>query len=492
MLSTIQSFTLEGIAAKAVRIEVDVHRGLPGFAIVGLPDAAVRETRERVRAAIVNSGFEFPLWRIVVNLAPASLRSASPGLDLAIAAALLAASGQVDADHLASFAFLGELGLDGSVRTTAGALPAAEAAREAGRAGIVVAGESGPEAALAEGIDVVPVETLAQLPQIDVQRRPAAPAPAAFAPELGPNAPDLADLRGQPQLHRALEVAAAGSHSLLMVGAAGSGKSLAAARLPGILPPLSRTEALEVARVASPSGRFAAGVPYGRPFRAPHHTISAAGLLGGGRPPCAGELTLAHRGVLFLDHLADFRRDALAELRPVLECGSVCIRKGPRSLILPARVLVVAAAEGCPCGRGPADPECPCNPAAVSRYRERLTQTPPAPFDLTIPVEPPSAAEIAEPRGEESARVRERVSAARAAQESRLGVGRCNARMSFAELRACGLDRKASLLLSRDGDPHALAPAVRLARTIADLQGDELVAGAHIAEALGLRSAARL
>lgn len=451
----------------------------------------MRETRERVRAAIANAGFEFPLRRIAVSLAPGSVRRAGPGLDLAIAAAVLAASGQLDPEGIAPFALLGELGLDGSVRRAAGALPAAEAAREAGHTGILVAAESAGEAALAQGVEVIALDNLAQLALLGGAQRPAPAVPAALPAEPGPAAPDLAELRGQPELRRALEVAAAGGHSLLLIGPPGAGKSLAAARLPGILPPLSRSEALEVARVASACGRFGAVLRGGRPFRAPHHTISAAGLLGGGRPPLPGEVTLADRGVLFLDQLAEFRRDALAELAPAARRGSVCIRQAGRSLTLPARFLLIAAAEGCPCGRGPLDPECVCAPEAAARYRERLLHTPPAPFDLAIAVAPPSATDLAGKPGEPSAAVRERVAVVRGVQERRLGEGRCNGQMSAEEVRDCGLERKVALLLERDPNPGSAEPVVRAARTLADLEGAELVSAGHIAQAHGLRIATR-
>ncbi len=299
MLATARTFTLDGIAARPVRVEVDVHRGLPGFAIVGLPDAAVREARERVRAALVNCGFEFPLRRIVVNLAPASLRKAGPGMDLAIASALLSASGQLEWEALSRVALAGELALDGSTRPVAGALAIAEAAREGGADAVVVPAENGPEAALARGIDVIALDGLGRLPGL-VAGEWEPPRPEALPLQLGGSGagPDLADLRGQPHLRHALEVAAAGGHSLLMIGPPGAGKSLAASRLPSILPPLAVGEALEVARIASACGRLNGSLSGGRPFRAPHHTISPAGLVGGGSPPKPGEATLAHRGVL--------------------------------------------------------------------------------------------------------------------------------------------------------------------------------------------------
>ncbi|HEY6145362.1 MAG TPA: magnesium chelatase domain-containing protein [Solirubrobacterales bacterium] len=279
VLATARTFTLDGISARPVRVEVDVHRGLPNFTIVGLPDAAVREARERVRAALVNCGFEFPLRRIVVNLAPASLRKAGPGMDLAIAAALLSASGQLEWEGLARVALAGELALDGSTRAVQGALAMAEAARESGAEAIVLPAENGPEAALVEGIGVIAVDGLGRLPGlVEGVWDPPRPQPLELQLGSSPASPDLADLRGQPHLRHALEVAAAGGHSLLMIGPPGAGKSLAASRLPSILPPLAHAEALEVARIASACGRLES-LPAGRPLRAPHHTISAAGLI---------------------------------------------------------------------------------------------------------------------------------------------------------------------------------------------------------------------
>jgi magnesium chelatase family protein len=298
MLATARTFTLDGIAARSVRVEVDVHRGLPAFSVVGLPDAAVREARERVRSALANCGFDFPLRRIVANLAPASLRKAGPGLDLPIAVALLVASGQLEWERLSRLAMAGELALDGSVRPIPGVLAIAEAARAQGADAIVVPSENGAEAALVDGIEVIGLDSLAQLPDLAAgDWTPAHPDPLRL-PLIGRSgAPDLADLRGQPHLRYGLEVAAAGGHSLLMIGPPGAGKSLAASRLPSILPPLVPEEALEVARIASARGRLNQDFGGGRPFRAPHHTVSPAGVVGGGNPPAPGEATLAHPSV---------------------------------------------------------------------------------------------------------------------------------------------------------------------------------------------------
>lgn len=492
VLATARTFTLDGIIARPVRVEVDVHRGLPAFSVVGLPDAAVREARERVRAALLNCGFEFPLQRIVANLAPASLRKAGPGLDLPIAVALLVASGQLSWEALPRLAMVGELALDGSVRAVRGALAIAEAAREAGIEAIVVPEHNGPEAALAGGIDVVPLETISQLRGLaDGDWEPPRPKPMRLG--LGPTeaGPDLADVRGQRHLRYALEVAAAGGHSLLMVGPPGAGKSLAASRLPSILPPLAPEEALEVARIASAcgqlDGRFA-----GRPFRAPHHTVSAAGLVGGGSPPRPGEATLAHRGVLFLDELCEFRRDSLEALRGPLESGWVSIARAAGSRRLPCRFTLVAAANPCPCGRGEADPECACEPLAARRYQGRLSGALADRIDILVAIRQPSAAEIAGPAGEGSASVRARVLAARERQERRLGPGRCNAEMTPSQVRNCVLTEDAATLLAsaysrRKLSARAHDRVLRLAQTVTDLAGAEAVDRDQMAQALQLR-----
>jgi len=493
VLATARTFTLDGLSARPVRVEVDVHRGLPGFAIVGLPDAAVREARERVRAALVNCGFEFPLQRIVVNLAPASLRKAGPGMDLAIAAALLSASGQLEWEALSRVALAGELALDGSTRAIHGALAIAEAAREGGAEAIVVPAENGPEAALVPGIDVIPLDGLGRLSGlVSGDWEPARPEALPLALDTAPGAPDLADLRGQPHLRHALEVAAAGGHSLLMIGPPGAGKSLAASRLPSILPPLAAVEALEVARIASACGRLNGALPGGRPFRSPHHTISPAGLVGGGSPPRPGEATLAHRGVLFLDELCEFRRDTLEALRAPLEAGEVSIARASGRRTLPCRFMLVAAANPCPCGRGEADPDCGCAPVAVQRYQGRLSGALADRIDILAAVRQPSAAEIGGAAGEPSADVRERVTIAREQQERRLGPGRCNAEMTPAEARECALSSEAAALLAElyarqrlSGRAHDRA--LRLAQTVADLAGSATIGEDQMAQALQLR-----
>ncbi|HKB50070.1 MAG TPA: YifB family Mg chelatase-like AAA ATPase [Solirubrobacterales bacterium] len=493
MLATTQTFTLDGIAARPVRVEVDVHRGLPAFSVVGLPDAAVREARERVRSALANCGFDFPLRRIVANLAPASLRKAGPGLDLPIAVALLVASGQLEWQRLPRLAMAGELALDGSVRPIPGVLAIAEAAREQGAEAVIVPAENGSEAALVDGVEVLVLDSLAQVPELaSGERVPDRPQPLCLPSAPQSDAPDLADLRGQPHLRYALEVAAAGGHSLLMVGPPGAGKSLAASRLPSILPPLGSDEALEVARIASACGSLNESFGGGRPFRAPHHTVSPAGVVGGGNPPGPGEATLAHRGVLFLDELCEFRRDTLEGLRAPLENGWVAISRAGSNRRLPCRFMLVAASNPCPCGRGEADPECSCAPLSVRRYQGRLSGALADRLDILAAIRQPSMAEIGGPPGEASAIVRERVGAARERQEGRLGSGRCNAEMTPGEARDCVLEEDAAALLAESYSRRRLSGrahdrVLRLARTIADLTGVESIGRDQIAQALQLR-----
>ncbi|HEX6687392.1 MAG TPA: YifB family Mg chelatase-like AAA ATPase [Solirubrobacterales bacterium] len=493
MLATAQTFTLDGIAARSVQVEVDVHRGLPAFSVVGLPDAAVREARERVRAALANCGFEFPLRRIVANLAPASLRKAGPGLDLPIAVALLVASGQLEWERLPRLAMTGELALDGTVRPIPGVLAIAEAARAQGAEAIVVPAANGSEAALVEGIEVLGLDTLAQVVALAAgEWAPDRPRALSLPTTPRAGAPDLADLRGQQHLRYALEVAAAGGHSLLMIGPPGAGKSLAASRLPSILPPLAPEEALQVARIASACGRLEDGLGGGRPFRAPHHTVSPAGLVGGGNPPRPGEATLAHRGVLFLDELCEFRRDSLEALRAPLESGWVAISRAGANRRLPACFMLVAASNPCPCGRGEADPECACDPLAVRRYQGRLSGALADRLDLLVAIRQPGADEIGGPPGEPSSTVRGRVAEARERQEARLGAGRCNAEMSPAEARDCVLEEEAAVLLAETYSRRRLSGrahdrVLRLAQTIADLSGAKSIGRDQIAQALQLR-----
>jgi magnesium chelatase family protein len=496
VLASVRTFALLGIEAREVQVEVDVTSGgLPSFSLVGLPDAAVRESRERVRSALANSGFKFPMHRITANLAPADLRKAGPGFDLAIAAALLAASGQLPQDRLSRVALAGELALDGSIRPVPGVLAMTEAARELDTEAIAVPAPNAPEAALAGEPRVVPLVRLEQLALLGTEGEPRASSRPRWSPNgSAPAAPDLADLRGQPYLRYALEVAAAGGHSLLVIGPPGAGKSLAARRLPSILPPLSRAEAMEVLRIASACGRaFGPEASPARPFRAPHHTISTAGLVGGGSPPRPGEVTLSHRGVLFLDELGEFSREALEALRQPLEEGRVTIVRARHAIELPCRFMLVAASNPCPCGRGEESGECDCQPASTRRYRAKLSGALADRIDIAITVERPSARDMAAAPASDSATVRDRVIAARERQERRLGAGRCNADMGLAELRSsCRMDEGAAGMLANGHARLRLSGrgydrVLRLSRTIADLEGCERVSADHVARALTLR-----
>src|SRR3954464_15786328 len=445
MFALARTFALVGVDAELVYVEGDIGGGLPSFTIVGLPDTAVRESRERVRSALRNSGFKYPDHRITVNLAPADVRKAGPGFDLAIAAAILASMGQLPRAVVDNFAMAGELALDGAIRPAPGALAMAEGARGLGLRGVAVAPQDIAQAALVEGIDVMPVEHVTQLTEGTIE-----PAPRSeLATDPDGELPDLSDLRGHPVLRRCLEIAAAGAHSLLLVGPPGGGKTLALQRLPSLLPPLSANEVIEVTRIAGVCGENG-GPRLRRPFRAPHHTVSGRALVGGGAPPRPGEVTRAHRGVLFLDELGEFRRDALEALRVPLEDGAVTVTRTTGTVSLPCRFTLVAASNPCPCGSGPESGECDCHPGAVTRYLAKLSGALADRIDITTSVEPPPPEELHDDEVEGSAAVRERVLGARRIQEKRLGPGRTNADMTPSELRRhCELDDAARATLER-------------------------------------------
>lgn len=481
-----------GVEAVGVDVEVDINRGLPAFSVVGLPDAAVREARERVRAAISNSGFDFPLKRITVSLAPSDLRKAGPAFDLAIAAAILAASDQLPHGVLEQWAFAGELALDGGLRPVRGALAMSEASRRGPQRGIVLPEANASEAALISDVQPAPINALSALRELAAGTVPEAPE-ASLRPDPPSELPDLADLRGQAALRRALEVAAAGGHSLLVVGPPGAGKSLAARRLPSILPPLTEAELIEVARIAGAAGNDLSARTLQRPFRAPHHTISPAGLVGGGTPPRPGEITLAHRGVLFLDELAEFPRSTLEALRQPLESGEVTIARARGALRFPARFQLIGAANPCPCGHGEDSPSCSCTPDACRRYAGRLSGALSDRIDLSLRVAQPSAAALDGEAPEDSGSVRERVAGARERQRARFGTPLTNAAAPEPLLRETAriteggrreLERgQARLGLSGRGWTRAL----RVARTCADLDGSDEVTADHLAEALSMR-----
>jgi magnesium chelatase family protein len=496
MLACVTTFALEGVSSHEVTVEVDVRRGLFAFTMVGLPDRAVRESRERVRAALLNSGLEFPQKRITVNLAPAHVRKEGPSFDLAIAVGLLAASGQVPQEPLAGCGLCGELSLTGDVRSVRGALGTALGAQRCGYGSLLVPEANAPEAALVEGIEVRGIPSLRRIADLLHGRwKPERVRAREPQPPTGGDRPDLADVRGQDDAKRALEIAAAGSHNLLMVGPPGSGKTMLARRLPAMLPPPSFEEALEITQVHSAAGIGKGRLAAERPFRAPHHTISAQGLVGGGSRPMPGEITLAHRGVLFLDELPEFSRQAVDALRQPLEDGRVTIMRGQRTLDFPANAMVVAACNRCPCARPP--DRCSCSSTELGRYLRRLSGPLLDRVDLVCQVEQAAPLELVGGRDwrRSSEAVRKRVLAARLRQQRRLaGTGAlCNGDMDGRlTRREVPLDASLTdrMLAARDrldliGRGHDRV--LRVARTIADLEGRDEVEETDLDEALSYR-----
>jgi magnesium chelatase family protein len=477
------SFALHGIGARPLRVHVEVTRGLPAFTIVGLPDQAVRETRERLRGALVNCGFEFPLERIVVRIAPTGSHRASAQLDLPIAAALLAATGQLDPGAISRMALVGELALDGTVRRVAGVLQMSMAAAVTGLDAIVVPTINGPEAAVEEAIDIHAISSLTRLVAIAAGDAPARPRAALLSADPAPGGPDISDLRGIPEVRRALEVAAAGAHSLLLVGARGSGRSTAASRLPSILPRPTDAEVLEVATIASATGRLPGVARWGRPLRAPHHTIGAEGLLGGGTPPRPGEVTVAHRGVLYLGQVDRFRPDVLGSLWPCMQSGEVSVGRGAERYRFPCRFLLAASADPCPCGLGFESPVCTCGTGDLARHSILLAGLA-THFQLCRSVGPPDTAAATDDDPETSGEVAGRVREARLLQEARLGPGRTNSEMTSEEIAGSGLTRRAE---ARLGETPMVLDRFRVARTLADLEGSRVVSVAHLSGAAGLR-----
>ena len=497
MICSVRTLGVNGISGSLVMAESYISNGLPNFEIVGLPDTAVKEARNRVRAAARSSGMSFPISRITVNLAPASLRKSGTHYDLPILLSILAASGVVRRPS-STCAFLGEVSLDGQVRPVSGVLPMALAAKREGIETLFVPEENAPEATLARGPAIIPVKSVAQLAahlsgEEKIEEEP------PWMPERGSvSEPDFKDVLGQENVKRALEVAAAGGHNVLLIGPPGSGKSMLSKRLPSILPDMTWEESLEVSQIYSVLGLLTARQPLvsRRPFRSPHHTISNAGLAGGGSSPKPGEISMAHKGVLFLDELPEFRKDTLDLMRQPLEDEKITISRVSGSLTYPAEFMLVCAMNPCKCGwYGDPSGRCRCSEAAVQSYRSRISGPMLDRIDIVVEVPSVHFEDLrTRAEAEPSSEVKRRVNAARRVQNKRFGDSRCNARMGPEDMRRyCQLDDNCAELMKSAFDIMGLTARsydriLKVARTIADLDGSPNIRTEHIAEAIQYRA----